>query len=257
MNRPRPAPALFTVPLSSAAVFLDLDGTLAAFESTPSAVVPIAERSALITRLNARLDGRLAIISGRSIADVDRIVEGCCPAVAGVHGLERRCADGSTTAVTAHPALAQVREAFTALAADKPGLLVEDKPASVALHFRNAPGEATAVNALARRLATQLGLTLQAGDMVAEVRTPGPDKGLAIEAFMAEAPFVGATPIFIGDDLTDEAGFAAVAKHGGIGILVGPARPTYAAARLEGPSQVLEWLSLSLDVGAFSLEMTQ
>lgn len=257
MIQPRPAPDVFTAPLSSVAVFLDLDGTLAAFETTPGAVAPIAERSALIARLDDRLAGRLAIISGRAIADVDRIIEGRSRAVAGVHGLERRRADGSTTAVPAHPALAQARAAFTDLAAAHGGLLVEHKAASVALHYRNAPNLAGAVRDLADRLATSLGLTAQAGDMVAELRTPGPDKGGAIESFMAEAPFAGATPIFIGDDLTDEAGFAAVARFDGLGVLVGPPRPTRAAARLEDPAHVLEWLSLSLESGVFSLEMNR
>ena len=257
MNRSRPAPDLFTTPLSVAAIFLDLDGTLAAFESKPSAVVPTAERSSLIARLNHHLEGRLAVVSGRSIEDVDRIVEARAPSVAGVHGLERRRADGTTIAMPPHPALPEVRDAFTTIAGARSGLLVEHKPSSVALHFRNAPAAGDAVMELASRLATTLGLTVQNGDMVAEVRTPGPDKGEAIKAFMAEAPFAGATPIFIGDDLTDEAGFAAVAGLGGLGVLVGPPRSTHAAARLAGPREVLAWLSQSLDAGAFTLEIAR
>jgi trehalose 6-phosphate phosphatase len=110
---------------------------------------------------------------------------------------------------------------------------------------------------LASRMAETYGLTVQAGEMVAEVRTPGPDKGMAIKAFMAEAPFARARPIFVGDDLTDEAGFAAVSELGGAGVLVGRPRSTHAIARLDGPHEVLEWLSLSLDAGAFSVEITR
>jgi trehalose 6-phosphate phosphatase len=242
------------IDLRRASLFLDLDGTLAEFESAPSLVGPSPDRSSLIARACAMLQGRLAVISGRPVADIDRILEGSSPCVAGVHGLERRSLTGFEAYAEDHPGLPDAVGAFTAVAKARPGLLVEEKPMSVALHYRNAPGAAEAVRELAQRLAETHGLVLQEGSMVAELRPPGPDKGDAIRRFMKEPPFAGSTPIFVGDDLTDEAGFAAAAALGGMGVLVGPPRPTAAASRIASPSQVLSWIGQSLDAGAFVLE---
>ena len=114
---------------------------------------------------------------------------------------------------------------FERLAATQPGLLVEDKSAAAAIHYRLAPESAGACEALAESLADEGGLLVQRGDKVVEVRAPGPDKGDAVTAFMREPPFAGATPIFIGDDVTDEDGFRAAEALGGYGIVVGPAAP--------------------------------
>jgi trehalose 6-phosphate phosphatase len=228
--------------LRDIALFLDLDGTIAPFAASPAAVGPEAARNLLLHRLHERLEGRLAVVSGRTIADIDRILSGSVTAAAGVHGLERRAADGSRHSQPAHPGLGAAQMAFGALAETEPGLLLETKGHSVALHYRGAPRAQAAVRTLARRLAAQTGLVLQEGVLVAELRTPGPDKGDAIRAFMGEPPFRGARAVFIGDDLTDEHGFAAAAALGGNGILVGPPRPTGAAWRLDDVNAVLDWL---------------
>lgn len=232
--------------LGDCALFLDLDGTLAPIAARPQDVRPDPRRTSLIERLATALDGRLAIISGRTLDDVDRILEGRVLPVAAVHGLVRRKADGVLDAASPHPALAEATAAFRLAAQADPGLLVEEKGRSVALHYRQAPAQAGLARRVAQRLARDTGLTLQDGDMVAELRTPGADKGDSVRAFMAEVPFVGKRPVFLGDDATDEAGFAAAEALGGFGVLVGPARPTRAARRIEAVEPALAWLESSL-----------
>jgi len=232
--------------LRGCALFLDLDGTLAPIAARPQDVRPDPRRSDLLERLAEVLDGRLAVVTGRTLADVDRILEGRVAAVAAVHGLVRRDAEGRLHERPPHPALAEAAGALRAFAAKDSGLIVEDKGQSVALHFRLARHHAAAARALARRLALQTGLTLQDGDMVEELRTPGPTKADSVLSFMAERPFSGATPLFLGDDATDEDGFAAARHLGGAGILVGAPRPTRAKYRLPGVEAALVWLEAAL-----------
>lgn len=237
-------------PLDKAALFLDLDGTLAPIVATPEAVVPDARRTAILGRAQSALDGRLAVISGRTVEEVDRILEACCPYVAGTHGLDVRLKD-RRVAAEPHPALADATSVFEAVSSAQTGVRVEPKPLSVALHYRQAPQAEPAITELAERIADATGLKLQRGRMVVELKTPGADKGDAVRRFMAEPPFAGATPIFVGDDLTDEAGFAAVVELGGFGVLVGAPRESLASARLESPAAVLDWIEAALVSGAF------
>lgn len=225
------------------AVFVDLDGTLAALQITPQAVGPDARRRALLQRLRAALAGRLAIVSGRGLDDIDRVLEKDVPAVAAVHGLVRRTAWGEIVAPPGEGRIPQAREAFESLARADPGLLVEDKGAAVALHYRRSPQAEGACRELAARLASALGLKVQEGDHVVELRAPGPDKGEAIAAFMREAPFAGAQPLFLGDDFTDESGFAAVRELGGLAVIVGLRRPTRAQYSLPDVDAVHDFLS--------------
>lgn len=233
-----PPPALPQRP----ALFLDMDGVLAPITDTPGDVGPDDRRSRVLGRLLERLDGRLAVLSGRTIAEIDRICEGVVPCVAGIHGLERRDADGRLRRLAPHPDMGEVHEALIDFARDRPGVLIEDKGLGVTLHYRQAPDQAGAARALARGLAETHGLTLQPGDMVQELKTPGADKGRALTAFMDEAPFRGAVPVMTGDDLTDEFAFAAAAGLGGFGVLVGPPRETAALYGLTGPEAVMDWL---------------
>lgn len=229
--------------LAETALFLDLDGTLAPIVARPQDVAPDTRRTHLLERLAERLHGRLAVISGRTLEDVDHILEACVPCVAAVHGLIRRDEQGRLVQAMPHPGIARAAEAFRTFAARDPGLLVEDKAdLSVALHYRQARQHAEAVRAYARMVAEHTGLALQDGDMVAELRTPGPRKGDSLRAFMAEPLFAGARPVFMGDDLTDEDGFAAAEALGGFGVLVGPARPTGARFRLDDVNAALTWL---------------
>jgi trehalose 6-phosphate phosphatase len=239
-----PSPPLLD--LKGAALFLDLDGTLAPLAARPSEVGPDRRRSALLRALVARMNGRVAILSGRPLAEVDRILEGSVHTVAAVHGLDRRGQGADHSPPSAHPALSQVTAAFRALAATTPGLLVEDKGVSAALHYRLAPEAAGAALALAERLAAQTGLGLQPGHMVIELRGPGPDKGDSLRHFMQTPPFLGAIPIVVGDDLTDEPAFVAARSLGGLGVLVGPPRQSAATRRLADVDAVLAWLEAAL-----------
>lgn len=228
--------------LPKPALFLDMDGVLAPLAPTPDAVVPDTRRTAVLRGLAERLGDRVAIISGRTIAEIDRIAERAAASASGVHGLERRRADGSLDRAEADPAVREVVAAFHSFARTRPGLIVEDKTVSAGLHYRQAQGEADAVGALAERLAGETGLTLQPGNLVVELKTPGTDKGTALTAFMAEAPFRGAVPVMLGDDLTDEDGFRAAEALGGFGVLVGPPRQTAARYGLPDVDAVLAWL---------------
>jgi trehalose 6-phosphate phosphatase len=240
--------------LTEACLFVDLDGTLAEIQPRPGDVKPQAERTALLLDACERMGGRVAVISGRPIRELDHILEEACISVAGLHGLERRTSQGEQHAWTAHPAIANAAEAFEALAKARPGLFVEAKGQSVALHYRAAPEAGEAVCELAARLAEASGLDFLPGSMVAELRTPGADKGTAVLSFLRETPFKGSVPIYIGDDVTDEAAFRAVAARDGIGILVGEPRRTTARARLASPQAVRDWLRAALTAGAFDLK---
>ena len=228
--------------LDDLALFLDMDGVLAPLAPRPEDVVPVARRPEVLRRLAERLEGRLAIVSGRTLAEIDRISEAAASAASGVHGLERRRHDGSLERSAPHPAVRGAHAAFAAYAADRPGMIVEDKAVSVGLHYRQAPGFAADARALGETIARETGLTIQHGDHVLELKTPGTSKGTAVRAFMAEAPFAGALPVMVGDDLTDEDGFEAAAALGGFGVLVGPERQTAARYRLDDVEAVLGWL---------------
>jgi len=228
--------------LDRPALFLDMDGVLAPLAPRPEDVGPVARRTALLRRLVERLDGRVAVVSGRTLAEIDRISEAASPAASGVHGLERRRPDGSLERAEPHPGVREAVAAFEGFASGRPGLIVEDKGVSAGLHYRGAPVFAAGAMALARRLAAETGLVLQAGDLVVEMKTPGTSKGTAVRAFMAEAPFAGALPVMVGDDLTDEDGFEAATALGGFGVLVGAERRTAARYRLADVEAVLGWL---------------
>ena len=239
-------PAPKALRLEETALFLDLDGTLAPIAARPQDVRPDPRRTSLLERLNQALNGRLAVVSGRTLADVDRILEGRVTAVAAVHGLVLRDSGGTVIEAAPHPALADALGELRAFAARDSGLIVEEKGLSVALHYRLARSHGPAARQRAIELAAQTGLVLQHGDMVEELRTPGPTKGDSVAMFLGRAPFEGARPVFLGDDVTDEHGFEAVRDLGGMGVLVGASRPTAARFRLLGVEEALAWLEASL-----------
>lgn len=235
---PPPPPRL----LDGAALFLDFDGTLVELAETPDSIRVSSGLGPLLGRLRDRLDGRLAIVSGRSIADLDRHIPCSDLAFSGSHGLELRLADGTHFPASVPASLDEVRALVGDFAGDAPGLLIEEKPAGVALHYRRAPDEAERVSAFMERLAEEKGFEVQHGHMMAELRPPGSDKGDALRAFMGLPEFSSARPLFVGDDLTDEHAFEAAAEMGGAGILVGEVRETAARYRLGGVAAVAAWL---------------
>jgi trehalose 6-phosphate phosphatase len=233
-----PPPAL----LDGASLFLDFDGTLAPIADTPDEVHVDDDLLDTLLRLRAGLGGRLAIVSGRSIETLRGLGLGDF-LLAGSHGLEFANPGQAVDGPARLPAIDKVEAAFQTFADDKPGLLVERKSISVGLHFRGAPQWGAAVDDLAVRLAADHGLTVQRGKMLCEVRPGGADKGSAVAALMQRAPMAGGVPVFIGDDVTDEEGFAAAAEMGGAGILVGTPRATFATYQLEQVAAVRHYLT--------------
>jgi len=234
---PLPPPAL----LDRASLFLDFDGTLVDFVIDPSAAAADHRLRALLRELWARLDGRLAILSGRSLADLTARLDLTEMAMAGSHGLERRLADGTVTSAPIPPELSIATSAARNFATAH-NLLIECKPAGVALHFRDSRHAEPAVDAFARTLAADTGLELQSGSCVRELKVPGADKGDAVRAFMAEPPFIAGSPVVVGDDLTDEHAFIAAIALGGSAVLVGEPRETAAQFRLPTVEATLAWL---------------
>ena len=228
--------------IDDVALFLDFDGTLVELAETPDTIRVSPHLSPLLSRLSERLHGRLAIVSGRAIGDLERHLSCTGMAVSGSHGLELRLRDGSFVPLAVPRGLDHARERSLRFAGAIPGLLVEDKPFSIAIHYRKAPDRAEEVHAFMTGLASSTGLTLQRGKMVVELRPPGADKGDALRALMAEPEFAGARPLFVGDDQTDEDAFRAAAGLGGGGVLVGPPRATTAKWRLDDVSDVAAWL---------------
>jgi trehalose 6-phosphate phosphatase len=226
------------------ALFFDFDGTLVDIAASPDAIRARPGLGALLEGLAARHGDRLALITGRSLADIHEHIGRPRIAMAGSHGIERQTMAGDVLGFspTALPpaALAEIEH----LAAVTPGLSLEEKSFGAALHFRQAPALASTVAAEAEAIAGTHGLVTKHGKCVVEFVRPGADKAGAVDAYMAKERFAGSLPIFIGDDLTDEDAFAAVERHGGFGIIVGSRSATRARFKLRDPSAVHEWLGL-------------
>lgn len=232
--------------LSSFALFLDVDGTLLEIAQTPQAVCVAPELLEMLRTLGLQTQGALALVSGRSISDLDALFAPLRLPSAGLHGFERRSARGEYLRLPLVDAglLQSAREALHRLASVNDHLLVEDKHFALALHYRRAPALARMVVDAMREIAAGLqpDLVLQLGKMVAELRPASSDKGRAVKAFLAEPPFHGRCPIYIGDDLTDEAAFERVNEVGGISIAVNVRRTTAAQAALPDVAAVHDWL---------------
>ena len=231
------------------AVFLDLDGTLLEIAETPGAVLVSDRLLHVLPALRERLDGAVALVSGRSIAEIDRLLGVSGLAVAGIHGGERRDVAGRVHRVPADAGIDEARRALAAFAKRHAGLLLEDKGSALALHFRLAPGmEPAARAAVAHALAASgPGFEVQAGKCVLEIKPLGASKGRAIEQFMAEPPFAGRVPAFVGDDLTDEPGFDVVNRMNGCSVRVGATDGSSARWMLPDVARVLDWLESCCD----------
>ncbi|CAJ91578.1 trehalose-phosphatase [Cupriavidus necator] len=230
---------------SNTALFLDFDGTLADLAPRPELVQVEPELVGTLHTLFQRLDGALAVISGRPISELDHFLQPLRLPAAGVHGAEFRTDGGMVSKTSAAPGLELLIPHLEALVRAYPALRLERKSVAVAIHYRQAPELAGVVDAAVTEvLRHAVGLEALPGKMVVEIKPAGVDKGDAIAAFMKSAPFAERMPLFAGDDLTDEPGFAAVRKLGGLGVLVGQ-RETVASVTVPGPAALRSWLHRS------------
>jgi trehalose 6-phosphate phosphatase len=243
------APALPPPPslrAATIALFLDVDGTLVEIEREPGAVHVPERLCRILADLQGATDGALALVSGRALQQLDQLFSPLCLSAAGLHGLERRVRCKDVIRAAPDPAiLAAARERLASFAARHAGVMLEDKGLTLALHYRKAPEQQQAAATLVREVvrASAGGLLLLEGKMVFELKPPGCDKGQAIAAYMAEAPFAGRRPVFAGDDVTDEAGFAIVNQMGGVSIRIGAdQRPTAAAYGHADVGAMQSWL---------------
>ena len=230
---------------ADAALFLDFDGTIAAFASRPDGVTIDEQLLTLLERLFTRQGGALALVTGRSLASLDAMLVAPRYAGAGLHGLEWRVASGKTIS-SANPVGARryavaLRERFHA----DPRLVIEDKGATVAIHWRQAPERAEECVAAMRETVASPEFEILLGHAVAEARPRGADKGSALRALATHPPFKGRRPVFVGDDRTDEDGFFAAQELGGHGVKVGPGT-TIARYRIATVTGVRDWLAASL-----------
>lgn len=241
------------------AIFTDFDGTLVELAQTPQEIAVAEDLAGRIERAIADLDSAFAVITGRPIDDIDRFLAPLTLPVAGAHGTERRRADGSLE--PADPQLIekidQIEDGLLPLVAAHPELILERKPGTIALHYRQAPQLEPACRiAIEEAVAQVEGFTVTEGKMVYEARPAGIDKGAALRAFMNEEPFAGRTPIFIGDDVTDEDAFLAAQELGGIGIKLGEG-DTVARMRIADVTSVHALLSGLGDIAQGRIEPQQ
>ncbi|CAN5229961.1 trehalose-phosphatase [soil metagenome] len=235
-----------------AALFLDFDGTLVPIAQRPQDVRVPPSLVPTLQRLQVSLDGALAIVSGRGLSGIDDFLSPLRLPVAGAHGAKRRDAAGLVTLHSAETP-STVWAAAATLAARHPGLLLETKPSGFALHYRLNPSlaeecQAALAHALSQSPGASLTWELLLGHCVCELKQRGVSKGTAVQAFLAEPPFAGRVPVFIGDDVTDEDGFVAVQAAAGFGIHVGHGT-THAIHQLADTDAVASWLEAASDAG--------
>ncbi len=227
------------------ALFLDIDGTLLDLAARPDDVVTPAGLVRALAGAERKLDGALALISGRSIDDVDRLFAPLRLRVSGVHGAEMRLDPGAPAAPTAAADLPQsLLDALRRAVAPFPGVFVENKRFSFTVHYRLAPSAERPLRNIVKRLVDSIPIAVDVMDAhyAIEIKSPCFDKGGAIATFLSTSTFRGRTPIFVGDDTTDESGFALVSARGGVAYSVGRPRPG-AIGTFSEPRAVREWLA--------------
>jgi len=239
--------------LCHTAFFFDFDGTLVDIAPSPDAVCVSSQLRNLLACLQDATNGALAIISGRSIASLDALLMPLVLPMAGVHGAERRNAHGQMLTEVDQEQAEQLEEMaclLEQLVRAHPGLLLEVKGrekdggqcTALAVHFRQAPELAPVVHAAMTQVVSHNpAYHVQSGKMVFEIKPRQASKGHAISAFMQEMPFAGKTPLFAGDDVTDESGFECVNAYGGLSVKIGVGQ-TQARKRFDCIRDWLGWL---------------
>jgi len=239
-----------TIPLPSAnlrdiAVLLDIDGTILDIAPTPGAVIVPQSLRQTLTRLSRETGGALALVSGRSLGDIDVLFAPLrLPAIGG-HGAEIRLSPDETTgSERAHVLDGNLRERLAEIAVDAPGVLVEDKGYSLAVHYRLAPEQEGRVKEAVAAIKADWPMEpieVLPGKSVVEIKPANFHKGAAIRELMQHKPFAGRQPIFVGDDITDESAFAVMPEFSGMGFSVGRRAPGTAHC-FAAPSDVRRWL---------------
>ena len=240
---PEPPPLATLAAEGDVALFLDFDGTLVELADSPDEIVVPPDLLRRIEALAKRVDGRLALVSGRAIVDIERHLGPVALCCAGSHGADVRAAGGQRLGDAAKvlpDGIARQVEDF----AHANDLRYEEKSHGAALHSRGRPDQVEMAAAFLDDLAKGSELTVSHGKLVAEILHAGTDKGTAVKVFLQSAPFAGARPIFIGDDVTDEDGFAAVREAGGLAITVGERDSATADYGLADVAAVHHWLNL-------------
>jgi trehalose 6-phosphate phosphatase len=239
--------------LSECAVLLDIDGTLLDLAPTPREVWVPPGLAETLLRLRDKTSGALALVSGRSLNDIDLIfAPERFPAIGG-HGAEMRISiDSEAVAIHAPPMDPELKRRLAAIAKLSPGILLEDKGYSLALHYRLAPHAEKAIYeavSLIRSEVPDAPIEVLPGKCVCEIKQSGFDKATAVRELMAHEPFRGRRPIFIGDDVTDESVFAIMPELAGLAFSVGR-RAEGVAGHFDEPRDVRAWLARLVDGGA-------
>lgn len=223
------------------AVFLDIDGCLLDLAPTPDEIFVPPELPGAIEKLRLRLGGALALVTGRGLAYADALFDPFPFPIAGLHGAEMRGPDGRMIHAEAPPSFAALKAALVEETKDMQGVLIEDKGAAVAAHYRLAPEYERTLGERMRAFADAAGpdWALQLGKMVFEIRPARASKGDAVERFLREPPFTSRKPLALGDDLTDESMFAVANARGGLTFRVGrPGAKTCAMGTVDSPGRV-------------------
>ena len=230
------------------ALFLDVDGTLLDYAPRPDLVHVPATLRPLLAALSAALDGSLAVVSGRTIADVERLLAPLRLPMAGQHGAEISRDDRELVLAQSPSALAAILAPVYGYAQSRPAIRIEDKGLSAAIHYRGAEEERDRLVEILSDAVAESGSEFEVlqGHLVFDVRQRRMNKGAAVAWFMAEAPFAGRVPVFVGDECTDEDGFAAVLARGGLAIRIGHGGETIAPFSLASPAELRAWLDRSV-----------
>jgi trehalose 6-phosphate phosphatase len=226
------------------ALFLDFDGTLVEIAPTPDSIVVPEGLNVGLEQLAERLEGRLALVSGRSAADLEQHIGPPGVARAGSHGIERIGIGGAPIGPSPAPLPRIIEDEVRKFVRNHAGMTYEQKSHGAAIHFRAVPELEDVAIGFAEELAVEQGMWAKLGKCIVEIVHQGADKGAAVRAFMAEEPFAGARPIFVGDDVTDEDGIIAATQFGGFGVIVGERADSVARFHLSQPQEVHRWLGL-------------
>lgn len=230
------------LPDHGCALFFDFDGTLVDIAPQPDAVIVSPRVTGLLDELWRSLGGAVAVVTGRALAEIDRRLQPLQLPAAGVHGAERRSADG----LVYRAAVASLDEAAAlveALCRRHPRLRAEHKPGAIALHYRQAPElEDECLSTMTRAMQRMEGMTLMRGKMVVELKPRDASKGMAVRSFLDERPFRQRRPWYFGDDVTDEGAFELVQTLGGVAVKIGDGE-TLAVHRLPDPAAMLAWMA--------------